>query len=858
MEKKTSLGTGIGLKFLFRIFVFAVPLALITIISSCAADGDVAFVDFDKSKDTNTTDPSDPGDPGGPVVDPPVNPPVDPPEEPLIKYGEISLFLDSVSEEKSSLSFSGLQSVRAIKLIEMDGKTFAYVGSFTGEIYVYLVEDDKYNFLHHYSPAPKSADEKEISVDFTKIFSLTTAKLNNKTYLFAGMHDLGLAAYEVSSNGEISFVAHLEDKDDKTIHLESVQRFSIIEEDGKLYLFVGGDAGMSVVSFDSSKFVIVDNVNDNTDTPPEGVETSSYYLRGITTTLAKRVNSEIMVVAVSYFEKGFSAFKFDPTTEKLQNILNMHSSFDMSKPGSGELYLVTSYGSLLPDEDTFRWYSFGKSPGGSFGTTGIEILADGTYKSLYNLKKTAIINMDNLGDALLFSDSGNKYAVTGNSSGISYLKIDTDGVLSTAGRISKKSTNSIASPLSFSSIVKDGTTYIGTVSDADDGITLLKMSNSFLKIMDQQNALTSNISLENITAIGSANVGEKTYLIAVNSINDTLNLFEYSFAEKKLFLRDRIFGGFLYGFSGISGVDISDINGTPHIFVSASTSKSISALTIVDGKFNVVQNKVYELSSSVIELQDVEKIDFFEKHDGQKVLLASSPTKSAINAFYVGEDGKFGSEGSYTKSYDVTAMLENTGDIVGVSTDAKSYVYAVSQTANAIASFELNGTSFSKTEQIYISKTDDASLLLQNISSLTSAKSGEKNFVIATSFDENAVTVFEVAEKGALNKVNEVLDTTSTLFENPEGVNVMEVEGQTLVAVYGAEHGMTLFNLNKEGTLEHILDLAMSGFEDQSHPLSTSIIQNGDYMLVSIGGAGDPDLGIDGGIKIINLRTALN
>jgi serralysin len=97
---------------------------------------------------------------------------------------------------------------------------------------------------------------------------------------------------------------------------------------------------------------------------------------------------------------------------------------------------------------------------------------------------------------------------------------------------------------------------------------------------------------------------------------------------------------------------------------------------------------------------------------------------------------------------------------------------------------------------------------------------GAAHFVVTASFGTGSLTVLEISAGGTLNFVDQLNDTRETRFGGTSALDIVTHEGRTYVAAAGNDMGVSLFQMLPDGRLMHLetfidqLSTALDGISD--------------------------------------------
>jgi len=184
--------------------------------------------------------------------------------------------------------------------------------------------------------------------------------------------------------------------------------------------------------------------------------------------------------------------------------------------------------------------------------------------------------------------------------------------------------------------------------------------------------------------------------------------------------------------------------------------------------------------------------------DGDLVFL-SARHGAGITVFRADANGSLTSVSALA---DTAALaLDGISAMTSLATAGGRYLIAASQANNAVVVMRVapDGT-LTPVQQV-----GTAELLPVALPSQVAAVTlNGQHFVILGSFGTSSLTVMRLTDEGSLVFVDHLIDSRETRFGGLTAMDIMEVDGQILVAVAGGDGGVSLFALLPSGRLLHI------------------------------------------------------
>ncbi|MCQ0090544.1 hypothetical protein [Roseovarius sp. M141] len=198
---------------------------------------------------------------------------------------------------------------------------------------------------------------------------------------------------------------------------------------------------------------------------------------------------------------------------------------------------------------------------------------------------------------------------------------------------------------------------------------------------------------------------------------------------------------------------------------------------------------------------------------GREYIYAARPGGAGLSAYQRDSSGNLilrqTIEDSATKSYAGISALDSI-----TTSGGHTYLLTASMHENALSVLSVAADG-KLTTKATIGFADQ--LPVDQPSVLRTVQAGNDSFVLLGSYGTGSLTVLRLADNGALNFVDQVNDTRDTRFAGIAALDVIEINGQTLVAVGGSDGGISLFQmlpsgrLIERGTFEDTLQTALDG-----------------------------------------------
>lgn len=218
---------------------------------------------------------------------------------------------------------------------------------------------------------------------------------------------------------------------------------------------------------------------------------------------------------------------------------------------------------------------------------------------------------------------------------------------------------------------------------------------------------------------------------------------------------------------------------------------------------------------------------------GDKVFyLAVADIRDGLSVFEVGGDGQLTFVSETVE--DGTLFLDNPRSAPFTLTIGSStYVYVTGDGDDGISVFSL-GTDGTLSSEQNIANSGD--LNLDGARNFESVEIAGKTFLVVSGVNSNGLSVFEVGSDGMLTNVFNIDDDANSLLTNTDDLKFVQVGGNTFL--YAADFdgdGVSIFQMNGDGSLEHISNVVDSGNLqiDGALGIETAEIGGVNYLVVS-------------------------
>jgi serralysin len=231
-------------------------------------------------------------------------------------------------------------------------------------------------------------------------------------------------------------------------------------------------------------------------------------------------------------------------------------------------------------------------------------------------------------------------------------------------------------------------------------------------------------------------------------------------------------------------------------------------------------------------------------------LFASQSGKSGIKSYDFGANMALSFKAQTADSAEL--YLGDVAAMVTTQIKARDFLFIASTLDAGITSYQITqwGDTYLRDT---VSPSDGGGFSLSTVLETTTA--GGKNFLLLGSAGTDSISVYSISNKGKLLETDFKQDTLLTRFDGVEAIESFTYGNRTFVLAGGSDDGITLFELNPDGTLftlDSISDQLNTSLQNVS-AITAYVFQN--EVQVFVAGEGEAgitqfslDLGALGGL----------
>ncbi|RBI84716.1 hypothetical protein DRV85_12260 [Rhodosalinus halophilus] len=186
--------------------------------------------------------------------------------------------------------------------------------------------------------------------------------------------------------------------------------------------------------------------------------------------------------------------------------------------------------------------------------------------------------------------------------------------------------------------------------------------------------------------------------------------------------------------------------------------------------------------------------------DSGPAVFIAGPTADAPRAY-----GLEGGTLALRSAGETHPYSEGTSAMALVTAEGTPFLYTGSATAHGIAGYRVTASgALEPAGGLGMAE----SLPLAGVSALAAAETGGRSYLLAGASGSSSLTVLQVAEDGALEPTDHVIDSLHTRFGTVAHLETIALGERVYVFAAGADAGLSAFALTPAGTLVHLESLA--------------------------------------------------
>jgi 6-phosphogluconolactonase (cycloisomerase 2 family) len=369
-------------------------------------------------------------------------------------------------------------------------------------------------------------------------------------------------AANVAGAPVLTNVDSVSDSSNAALELGHARAVTTAVVNGTLYLFAAGsdDDGVSVFSVaNDGTLTNIDNVADDGTLALE----ASF---AVTTAV---VNGTTYLFVAALLDNGVSVFSVanDGTLTNVDNVTDA---------GALELNAAASVTTAEVNGTTYLFAAAVFDDGVSV----FSVANDGTLTNVDNVTDAGALELNGAYSVTTSVVNGTTYLFVAGQfdSGISVFSVANDGTLTNVDNVSDDDTLELSGVYSVTTSVVNGTTYLFAAGYVDDGVSVFSVANGGTLTNVFNVTDNDTLRLDSVASLATIVLDGVTYLFAAGDDDDGISVFSVA-NDGTLTNIDNISAASTFALYGVTSVTAIEVNGTAHVFASASTFDAVSAFS---------------------------------------------------------------------------------------------------------------------------------------------------------------------------------------------------------------------------------------------------------------------------------------
>jgi Ca2+-binding RTX toxin-like protein len=184
------------------------------------------------------------------------------------------------------------------------------------------------------------------------------------------------------------------------------------------------------------------------------------------------------------------------------------------------------------------------------------------------------------------------------------------------------------------------------------------------------------------------------------------------------------------------------------------------------------------------------------------------------------------------------------GSITGLAAahvGASSYLFSVDYQTSVVTTYmvRLNG----RLDEVTSYEPGDGSGF-SGASALESLTIGGEEYLLLAAAGSSTLTMFSIGQDGYLSEVSQVRDDQGTRFQNVDVIELLDYRGRTFLLAAGSDLGLSLFEINPDGSLFHLKSIVDDQYTTLNKVTSISATAAGRIVQVVVASEGDEGVSI--------------
>jgi Ca2+-binding RTX toxin-like protein len=418
-------------------------------------------------------------------------------------------------------------------------------------------------------------------------------------------------------------------------------------------------------------------------------------------------------------------------------------------------------------------------------------------------------------------------------------------------------------PEGLATIASGGNTYLITTSAQDDTVRSYRVTpNGATNLVDTVPA-SLNVPLTGAGPVETTTIGGNAYAFVGSFTDDGITVFSVA-ANGALTVADTVTDNPTMNLGRVASLSATTVAGNDYLFASGFDDNGVSVFQIAaNGSLTNVRN-VNDADNAVFRLDGAAGLDTV-KIGPAHFLVATGLRDDGASVFQI--QGSGGLVNAQNLLDNTTLALNGASSVATVAVGAATYVFIGGQNDDGISVFSMSSTGILSHVQTV---TDNNTLNLNGLRSLTTTTIDGTAYLIAAGPLDDGISVFQVNTDGTLTNILNLDDTNSTNLDGVVRAAVGSAGALPLVFTGGSFEGLSSFavipNLVEGGSGADTLNGTV--FHDHIRGLASDdviyaqnnadFVEGGDGNDQLYGQAGNDYLSGDAGTDIIVGGTGID
>ena len=316
---------------------------------------------------------------------------------------------------------------------------------------------------------------------------------------------------------------------------------------------------------------------------------------------------------------------------------------------------------------------------------------------------------------------------------------------------------------------------------------------------------TGTFALDGASGVATAVVGGITYLFVASQVEDGVSVFSVA-ANGTLTNVGNVFDvdNVSYELDGAFEVTTAALGGITYLFVAGSDDDGISVFSVAAGGALTSVDTIDDNENGTLELDRVSGLTTAVV-GGVTYLLASGLDDDGVSVFSVAGNGVLTQVFSVTDGG--TFELDGAQGVATAVVGGNTYLFVAGNVDSGVSVFSIaaNGA---LSQVDFVDDSEDAALELAGAQEVATAVVGGVTYLFVSGGTDDGVSVFSVAATGVLTNVFNVTDAGVLELDGAFGLTTGVLDGTTYLFVSGTDDdGMSVFSVANGGALTNVANV---------------------------------------------------